>query len=248
MEQVLLKYKQGCPTKDRLLSTEDGRLNTENNVAVDVAANNAPDEDNLNVAVVAERVADVDLVDGHALAGPVVNVERVVDRASRARNPANAPDLAQDSDSDSDDDSIDVEAYMNRLSVGERVRLRHRVADRTGMAKIQRLCEKVARMQINSMDRAHDPTRIVVSYSETLMLVVMADWTNMCGDAARVRPGNTSAVNAGAHTITSAGPKPIDEVTTFKKGICRDATLFKEFKEQRNWHQWWLETKATAHA
>ena len=67
-------------------------------------------------------------------------------------------------------------------------------------------------------------------------------------DAARVTPGNTSAVNAGAHTITSAGPKPIDEVATFEKGMRGDATLFKEFKEQRNWHQWWLETKATAQA
>ena len=67
-------------------------------------------------------------------------------------------------------------------------------------------------------------------------------------DTARVRPGNTSAVNAGAHAITSAGPKPIDEVATFEKGARRDATLFKELKEQRNWHQWWLETKATAQA
>ena len=61
--------------------------NAENNVVVDVAANNAPEEDGLNVAVVAERVADVDLGNGHALAGPVVNAERVVDCASRARNP-----------------------------------------------------------------------------------------------------------------------------------------------------------------
>ena len=62
-------------------------------------------------------------------------------------------------------------------------------------------------------------------------------------DAVRVRPRGTSAVNVGAHAITSAGPKPIDEVATFKKGMRRDATLFKEFKEQRNWHQCWLETR-----
>ena len=47
-------------------------------------------------------------------------------------------------------------------------------------------------------------------------------------DAARVRPGNTSAVNAGAHAITSAGPKPIDEVTTFKKGTRRDPIKYKQ--------------------
>ena len=28
----------------------------------------------------------------------------------------------------------------------------------------------------------------------------------------------------------------------------RDATLFKELKEQHDWHQWWLETKSTAQA
>ena len=111
----------------------------------------------------------------------MVNVERVVDRASRARDPANAPDRAQDPDSDSDDDSIDVETYMNGLSIGERVRLTHRVTDRTEMSKIQRLCEKMGRMLISNMNRAHDPARVVLSFGETLMLVVMADWTNMHG-------------------------------------------------------------------
>ena len=48
----------------------------------------------------------------------MVNVERVVDRASRARDPANAPDRAQDPDSDSDDDSIDAETHVNGLSIG----------------------------------------------------------------------------------------------------------------------------------
>ena len=55
------------------------------------------------------------------------------------------------------------------------------IADPTGMAKIQRLCEKIGRMQIITMNRSHDPTRIVMSFGETLMLVVMADWTNMYG-------------------------------------------------------------------
>ena len=83
--------------------------NAENDVVVDVAANNAPEED-LNVAVVAERVADADLEGGHAFAGPVVNADRLVDRALVALDPADAPGPAEDPDSDSDDDSIDAEA------------------------------------------------------------------------------------------------------------------------------------------
>ena len=67
-------------------------------------------------------------------------------------------------------------------------------------------------------------------------------------DAAWVTTANTSAVNAGVHSITSASPKPNDEVTAFRKGTRRDATLHEELKDQRNWHQWWSETKSTTQA
>ena len=49
-------------------------------------------------------------------------------------------------------------------------------------------------------------------------------------------------------SMTHGGNSARLKVTTFKKGMRRDETLFKEFKEQRNWHQWWLETKSTAQA
>ena len=145
----------------------------------DVAANNAPEED-LNVAVVAERVVDVDPEGGHAFAGPVVNADRLVDRALVALNPADAPGPAQDPDGDSDDDSIDVEGHMNGLTIGERVRLTHRIADRTNMPKIQRLTEKVGRKQLSIMNRPRDLAQTVMTFGQMLMLVAMADWTNMC--------------------------------------------------------------------
>ena len=66
--------------------------NNENNVVVDVAANNVPIEDDLNVAVVPERIGNVNLGDGPALNGPVVNAERVVELAARTRNVANGPE------------------------------------------------------------------------------------------------------------------------------------------------------------
>ena len=76
----------------------------------------------MDVAAVAERVGNVHLGDGPALNGPVVNNDRVVELAVMACNQANGPE-DQDSEDDSDDSSDD-EACMNRLSVGERVRLR----------------------------------------------------------------------------------------------------------------------------
>ena len=82
--------------------------------------------------------------------------DRLVDRALVAVNPADAPGPAQDPDSDSDDDSIDVEGCMNGLTIGERVRLTHRIADRTNMPKIQRLTEKVGRKQLSIMNRPRD--------------------------------------------------------------------------------------------
>ena len=131
------RQNNGTPSNANAGNDATGNVaNTEGNVAVDVAANNAPEED-MNVAVVAERVVHVDLEGGHAFAGPVVNADRLVDRALVALNPADAPGPAQDPDGDSDDDSIDVEACMNGLSIGERVRLTHRVADRANMPKIQ---------------------------------------------------------------------------------------------------------------
>ena len=99
--------------------------NNENNVVVNVVANDAPVEDDLNVAAVTERVGNVNLGDGPALNGPVVNAERVIELAARTRNAANGPE-DQDSEDDSDDSSGN-EARINRLSVAECVRLRCRV-------------------------------------------------------------------------------------------------------------------------
>ena len=78
-------WKLSCVLRVR--SVQLPPLFCENNVVVDVAGNNAPEEDGLNVAVVAERVVDVDLEGGHAFAGPVVNADRLVDRAMEALNP-----------------------------------------------------------------------------------------------------------------------------------------------------------------
>ena len=58
----LRRQNNGTPSNVNAGNDEAGAVaNAENNVVVNVAANNAPDEDDLNVAVVAERVADVDL-------------------------------------------------------------------------------------------------------------------------------------------------------------------------------------------
>ena len=104
------RQNNGTPSNVNAGNDVTGNVtNTENNVVADVAANNAPEED-LNVAVVAERVVDVDPDGGHAFAGPVVNADRLVDRALVALDPADAPGPAEDPDSDSDDDSIDAEA------------------------------------------------------------------------------------------------------------------------------------------
>ena len=81
------RQNNGTPSNVNAGNDVTGNVtNTENNVVVEVAANNAPEED-LNVAVVAERVVDVDLEGGHAFAGPVVNADRLVDRAMEALNP-----------------------------------------------------------------------------------------------------------------------------------------------------------------
>ena len=60
------RQNNGTPSNANEGNDATGNVaNAESNVVVDVAANNAPEEEDLNVAVVAERVADVDLEGGH---------------------------------------------------------------------------------------------------------------------------------------------------------------------------------------
>ena len=69
--------------------------------------------------------------------------------AARADNRENDP---EDQDSgDESDDPASYERHWNNLSVGEHLRLRHLIADRTALNKIQRLVEKIGEASIMGM-------------------------------------------------------------------------------------------------
>ena len=94
----------------------------------------------MEVTGVAERVADVNLGGGLALDGPVVNNARVVEMAAMTGNREIDPE-DPDSGHESDDSASD-ERHWDRLSVGERFRLRRLIGDRATMSNVQCVSEK----------------------------------------------------------------------------------------------------------
>ena len=168
------RQNNGAPLDVNAGNDEVGvATNNESNVVGNVAGNDAAVGGDLNVVAVVERVGDVHVGNGPVLNGPVVNNDRVVELAVMARDQANGPE-DQDSGDDSDDSSDD-EAHMNRLSVGERVRLRRRIEGRITRVEIQRISEKAGEIVMTHVNRPHDPTRIILSFSKTMLLAAMSD-------------------------------------------------------------------------